>query len=73
MDDYFPISTPPNLVDMQYNNYEHQANMVNKIMTHVIWRWLECVKNYQSGKWSCLCYVGSLCEGVDSNQCLPPL
>ena len=40
-------------------------------MSHTICKWLEHVKLYQSGQWSCFCYVGISCEGVDSNQYLP--
>ena len=28
-------------------------------------------KTCQSGRWSCFCCVGSSCEDIDSNQCLP--
>ena len=39
-------------------------------MSCAIYRWLECVKICQSGKWSCFYCVGSSCEGVDSiNTC----
>ena len=39
-------------------------------LTHVIWRQLECAKKIvKMKKWSCICCVGSSCEGVHS-QCL---
>ena len=41
----------------------------HKLMAGAIWRQLEFVQKCQSGKCSCICCVGSPCEGVDSNQC----
>ena len=40
-------------------------------MSHGIWRWLECGKFCESGKWSCFCCVWSSYEGTNSNQWLP--
>jgi len=64
---------PPHSFIHNQMNYGHQANMdiTHKLMTCEIWRWLECVQECQSGKWSCFRCVGCSCEGVDCSQWLP--
>ena len=72
--DFFPILTPLNSFICNQNNQKHQANMNIYPQTHEPCEFgdnqnMKKKKN-QSGKWPCLCCVGSSCEGVDSNRWL---
>ena len=56
-----PYISPTELIHPQSNIHEYQANMdINhKLVSHAVWRWLECVQKCQSGLWSCFVVLGA--------------